>query len=192
MLLTKRQKDILVYLCSQRQYVTIKQLAMKFGVSPRTIRNDFVYVDSFLLCSKIIIDRKSSKGIKINANESEISDLRKSLKLLNSRTLNNYERLSIISLLLLCNSICTFEQLADTCFVSRQTVINTFQQVEDDFKREGIKIHKIQGMGINVSGDELKIRRYFESKLSELTSDEVITNVLLSPLIVLDKTRTFS
>ena len=100
--------------------------------------------------------------------------------------------LFLISLLLLCNSICTFEQLADTCFVSRQTVINTFQQVEDDFKREGIKIHKIQGMGINVSGDELKIRRYFESKLSELTSDEVITNVLLSPLIVLDKTRTFS
>jgi mannitol operon transcriptional antiterminator len=190
MVLTKRQKDILIYLCSQRQYVTIKQLAVRFCVSPRTIRNDFDYIDSFLSCLKIMVDRKSSKGIKINANELEISDLRWKLNLLDSRTLDNYERLSIISLLLLCNTACTFEQLADACFVSRQTVISTFQEVEDDFKREDIEIQKIQGVGIRVSGEELRIRRYFENKLSELISDEVIMNVVTknSKLMEFDKT----
>ena len=190
MVLTKRQKDILIYLCSQRQYVTIKQLAIKFNVSPRTIQNDFAFIDSFLSCSKIIIDRKSSKGIKINANESEISNLKKELKSINYRTLDNYERLSIISLLLLCKSINTFEQLANACCVSRQTVIAAFQQIEEDFKREGIGIHKIQGKGIKVSGDELRIRRYFENILSGLISDEVIMSVVMenSKLMEFDKT----
>ncbi|MDF2675183.1 MAG: hypothetical protein K0R09_3455 [Clostridiales bacterium] len=190
MILTKRQKDILIYLCSQRQYVTIKQLAMKFNVSSRTIQNDFAFIDSFLLCSKIIVDRKSNKGIKINANESELSNLYKKLNSINSRTLDNYERLSIISLLLLCNSINTFEMLANACCVSRQTVIAAFQQIEEEFRREDIKIYKIQGKGIVVTGDELRIRRYFESKLSGLVSNEVIMNVVMknSKLIEFDKT----
>lgn len=186
MVLTKRQKDILIYLCLQRQYVTIKQLAMKFSVSPRTIRNDFDYIDSFLSVSSIIIDRKPSKGIKVNANEFEISKLQKQLKSLNSRTLDKYERLSIISLLLLCNDTITFKQLADACCVSKQTAINTFEQVENDFAIEKIQIHRIQGMGIKISGDELKIRRYFEKQLSELISDETITNVIIKESKLID------
>lgn len=192
MVLTKRQKDILVYLCYQRQYVTITQLAMKFNVSPRTIRNDFACIDSFLAHSKIIVDKKSGKGIKVNANESEIFDLHKKLKLLDSRTLSSYERLSIISLLLLCNVTCTFEQLADACMVSRQTVISTFEQIEEDFKKEEIQIHKIQGIGIKVSGAELKIRRYFENKLSEIISDEVIMNVIMKNSRLMEFNKTAS
>lgn len=90
MVLTKRQNDILIYLCSQRQYVTIKQLAVKFSVSPRTIQNDLAFIDSFLSDSKIIIDRKTSRGIKLSADESEIYNLRKELNSLSFRTLDNY------------------------------------------------------------------------------------------------------
>lgn len=188
-MLTKRQKDILIHLCSQRQFVTTNQLAMKFNISSRTIRNDFVFIDTFLLNSKITVDRKSSKGIKINASEFEISKLHKQLKSLNSRTLDNYERITIISLLLLCNYKITFAHLADTCYVSKQTVINSFQQVEDNFIREGIEINKIQGTGIRISGDELNIRKYFEKQLSELISDETIMSVVLknSQLMKFDK-----
>jgi mannitol operon transcriptional antiterminator len=190
MMLTKRQKDILIYLCSQRQYVTIKQLAMKFSVSARTIQNDFAFIDSFLSGSKIIVDRKSSKGIKLNTNEAEISTLHREINSLNFRTLDNYERSSIISLLLLCNPLNIFDRLANACCVSRQTVISTFQQVEEEFTREGIEIQKIQGKGIKVSGDELSIRKYFENKLSALISDEVIMNIVIqnSKLVKFDKT----
>lgn len=190
MVLTKRQKDILIYLCSQRQYVTIKQLAMKFNVSPRTIQNDLDIIDFFLACSRIIVDRKSGKGIKINADESEISGLRSKLKSINYRALGNYERLSIISLLLLCNPISTFEQLSDGCKVSRQTIIATFRQVEEDFKKEGIEVQKIKGIGIKISGDEHKIRKYFENKLSELVSDEIIISVVMKNTKLTDFERT--
>lgn len=190
MVLTKRQRDILIYLCSQREYITIKQLAMKFNVSNRTIQNDLALIDSFLSNSKIIIDRKSSKGIKVNADESEISNLRQELKSLKYRTLDNHERLSIISLLLLCNTTNTFEQMSNACCVSRQTVIDSFEQVEDNFTKEGIEIWRIKGTGIKVSGDELQIRKYFESKLSELISDEVIMSAVIknSKLMEFDKT----
>ena len=189
MVLTKRQKDILIYLCSKRGYITIKQLAMKFNVSNRTIQNDLAFIDSFLSNSKVIIDRKSSKGIKVIASESEISNLRQKLKSLKYRTLDNYERLSIISLLLLCNPINTFEQLSNACGVSRQTIINSFQQVEDNFIKGGIEIHKIRGTGIKITGDEIRVRKYFESKLSESIQDEVILNVVVrnSKLMEFDK-----
>ena len=189
MMLTKRQKDILIYLCSKREYITIKQLAMKFNVSNRTIQNDLAFTDSFLSNSKVIIDRKSNKGIKVIANESEIFNLCQELKSLKYRTLDNYERLSIISLLLLCNPINTFEQLSNACGVSRQTIINSFQQVEDNFIKEGIKIHKIRGTGIKITGDEIRIRKYFESKLSESIQDEVILSVVVrnSKLMEFDK-----
>ena len=189
MVLTKRQKDILIYLCSKRGYITIKQLAMKFNVSNRTIQNDLAFIDSFLSNSKVIIDRKSSKGIKVIANEPEISNLRQKLKSLKYRALDNYERLSIISLLLLCNPINTFEQLSSACDVSRQTIINSFQQIEDNFIKEGIEIHKIKGIGIKITGDEIRIRKYFESKLSESIQDEVILSVVVrnSKLMEFDK-----
>lgn len=63
-------------------------------------------------------------------------------------------------------------------------------QVEEVFRREGIEIHKIQGKGIKVSGDEYRIRKYFENKLSSLISDEVIMNVVIgnSKLMEFDKT----
>lgn len=190
MILTKRQNDILIYLCSQRQYVTIKQLAVKFCVSPRTIQNDLTFIDSFLSDSKIIIDRKTSKGIKISADELEISNLRRELNSLSFRTLDNSERSSIISLLLLCNNINTFDKLANACCVSRQTIVSAFKQVEEEFAGEGIEIYKIQGKGITVSGDENRIRKYFENKLFSLISDEVIMNVVMenSKLIKFDKT----
>lgn len=190
MVLTKRQKDILIHLCTQREYVTIKQLAIKFNVSYRTMQNDLTFIDSFLSNSKVIIDKKSGKGIKINADESEISNLRKELKSLKYRTLGKDERLSIISLLLLCNPTNTFEQLSGACYVSRQTVITAFQQVEDNFTREGIGIQKIKGKGLKVSGNELRIRKYFENKLSELISDEVIMSTVIknSRLMEFEKT----
>lgn len=190
MVLTKRQRDILIYLCYQREYITIKRLSVKFNVSPRTIQNDLAVIDSFLSSSKIIVDRKSSKGIKINADESEISELRNKLKSLSYRALDNHERLSIIELLLLCNPINTFEQLSNACCVSRQTVITAFQQIEDDLKREGIEIDKIKGMGIRVSGDELNIRRCFENKLSELVSDEVVISVVMKNTKLMDFDKT--
>ena len=190
MVLTKRQGDILIYLCSQREYITINQLALKFNVSPRTIQNDLSFIDSFLSDSKVIIDRKSSKGIKINADESEISDLRKKLKSLNYRTLNRDERSSIIELLLLCNPVNTFDHLADACRVSRQTVITSFQEIENEFGKEGIGIKKTKGIGLKVSGNELKIRRCFEKRVSKLVSDEIIMNVVMenTRLMEFDKT----
>ncbi|WP_161567306.1 BglG family transcription antiterminator [Acidilutibacter cellobiosedens] len=190
MILTKRQGDILIYLCSQRDYITINQLALKFNVSPRTIQNDLGFIDSFLSGSKVIVDRKSSKGIKINAGESEISYLRKKLKSLNYRTLNSDERSSIIELLLLCNPVNTFDQLSHACRVSRQTIITSFQKIEDKFKKEEIEIQKTKGMGIKLSGNELKIRKCFENRLSELVSNEIIMNIVIenTRLMEFDKT----
>lgn len=118
MVLTKRQNDILFFLCGQREYVTIKQLALRFDVSGRTIQNDLAFIGSFLSGSKAVIDKKSGKGIRINVDEPEIYNLRRELDSLNNRALSNDERMSLIALLLLCNPVNTFESLSDACYVS--------------------------------------------------------------------------
>lgn len=46
--LTKRQKDISLYLLKQNDYLTGRQLAEHFSVSIRTIRNDLDQIEAYL------------------------------------------------------------------------------------------------------------------------------------------------
>ena len=63
--LTKRQRDILVYLLNAENYVTCGEIANEFQVSNRSARNDVEMITSFMCENNCQIDRRQGVGIRV-------------------------------------------------------------------------------------------------------------------------------
>lgn len=159
--LTKRQRDLILFLLDKETYVTYDKCASYFGVSNRSIRNDFVVIELFLREKNCLLIKKSGVGLKINCSNSLKSNLRQTLHISTEHYLNKDERLNMILLMLMVQDINTFQQLADHCRVSKQTIINCFEDVQRLLANDGIFIEKMHGVGLKLKGDELIIRRKF-------------------------------
>ncbi len=167
--LTRRQRDILLYLFEKKECVTINELASKFDVSPRTIRYDIDLIDLFLkqYFSAGLIRRKRSEGLSIKASRQEERFILQKLYGVINYHLERDERLEAIKILLLLEKAKTYENIAEICCVSKQTIINDFPKVEKEFNSRGIKIDKIAGMGLKIEGLEQALRNYFASIINQ-------------------------
>ncbi len=178
-ILSKRQNNILFYLLSLNNKITIEAISKKFDISPRTVRNDLYVLEDFLSGYEVNIVKKPKEGIFIKGDKNNILKLRNDLNLIDYRLLDFEERSKVISLLLLCNEIITFDKLANICLVSKQTIITTFKSVDRLFIENDVEIIKYQGKGIFIKGKEEKIRNLYE-KIIELTCK----NTLIINLVV--------
>lgn len=78
-----------------------------------------------------------------------------------NRVYSKKEREMITVSLLLIYPTITFQKIADTCYVSKQTIINDFLDVKDLLNEAHIHVEKVQGIGMHIQGEENAIRRYF-------------------------------
>ena len=171
---SKRQKEILEYLIKQTDYVTILNIAMKFSISDRTCRNDLSSIGAFLKESGLSLSRKTGKGVFLNCTPEEKRKLSKLLKTANTRFYNKKERENLVIALLLIRETTTFQELAKVCLVSRQTVINQFDSLEQRLRRNTLTIEKIPGRGLHLKGEEKSIRFQFLELLGmELCKEEI-------------------
>ncbi|MCI6271865.1 MAG: PTS sugar transporter subunit IIA [Erysipelotrichaceae bacterium] len=178
LVLTKRQNNILIFLTTLNNSIKIEQLAEKFKVSSRTIRNELHVIDGFLNEYKIKIIRKPSVGIYLEKDKDNFIKLRNDLNLIDYRILDFEERNIVISLLILCNKKITFDKLANICLISKQTVINSFKSIEKYFLDYGVNIIKSQGKGITVYSNQESILNLFENILETTYKNELIMNLL--------------
>lgn len=159
--LTKRQKDMLKFLCHQEDFVTFESLSKTFSVSKRSVQNDINQVDAFLKEKNFELIRKAGTGICIKGDDTRKYALSKELENMQIRNFSKSERHALIKTTLLCRPLCTFQDLADICLVSKQTVINSFLDIVADFQNENIKVNKMQGFGLQLQGEEIDLRRTF-------------------------------
>lgn len=159
--LTKRQRDLLLYLLKNERYTTYNQCAETFGVSNRSIRNDMQGIEAFLEENACHLIKKSGVGVRIQCEESKRSDLKREMSSKKTQTFNRKERQEIAILVLLLKDTCTFQEIADICYVSKQTMINCFDDIQKGLEEEGIVLERVQGVGLRLLGDEISIRRKF-------------------------------
>ena len=178
--LTKRQKEILDLLSIQNDYITFNLLAKKLSVSNRTIRNDMKQIEFFLMEKGIELVKKAGVGILLSCDESEKSAVRRDVDRLYKRSFSKMERNSLIKIYLCLHTTSTFQDLADICFVCRQTIINSFDAIVADVGILNVKVEKIQGVGLQLSGSEIDIRRMFMQTLNDNPCpneiDELLSN----------------
>lgn len=171
---SKRQKEIVEYLIKQTDYVTICDIAMKFSISDRTCRNDLSSIGTFLKESGLSLSRKTGKGVFLNCTPEEKRKISELLKTADTRFYNRRERENLVIALLLISETTTFQELAEVCLVSKQTVINQFDSLEQRLRRNTLAIEKVPGRGLHLKGEEKSIRFQFLELLGmELCKEEI-------------------
>ncbi|WP_455649356.1 BglG family transcription antiterminator [Enterocloster citroniae] len=151
--MNRRSVDILQSLMGNR--ILINELAEKYGVSVRTIRNDINTINLFLEKNSFaIIDMDRYGFCSCSVELSKMKDLLKQNDFYNYK-LSKEERRSMISMILvLAPSFVTLGAVADKLCVSRATVVNDMEDVKRHLEKYKITVISHPNKGFQVKGPE--------------------------------------
>ena len=176
----KRQRDILVYLLNAENYVTCGEIANEFQVSNRSARNDVEMITSFMCENNCQIDRRQGVGIRVFCSEADSERIKKIISTFHAKVFNKEERNHLITAMLLLNDTVTFQELADVCGVSKQTIINHFNDIIESLLHDNLSVEKTQGVGLKLIGEERCIRRKFNQMLIIEEECQLCTEIFLT------------
>lgn len=176
--LTNRQVSELKWLCRQDEPVLIGDVAYRFHVSVRSVRNDLSQLEQFAHIHNVTLERKRGKGIVLVGTPSSMQSLLRTLETYGRRILDPEERLSVMTASLLLRDSATFQLLANDCGVSRQTAIRDFSEVKAVLKNECISVVRCQGKGLALEADELNIRHAFVQLLADNPCPDCISDLV--------------
>lgn len=187
-ILTKRQEELLRFLLSIDTIVSGKELAEKFSVTSRTIRNDVADLANILsIDSGIKILSIRGKGYKIEIEDSSklnsFLDYFKNSE--NKFPVEPEERANyLLNRLLLSSEYLKLDDLAEELYISRSTVQNDLLNVKVLLENRGMSLLAKQNRGFIIEGEEKK-RRYAisENVISHLSDQNInIINDLILPV----------
>ena len=173
----KRTQEILLEIIKNDD-TTISNLAEKFNVSQRTIRNDLNSINDFL-----IINELSPISLINNGRIEKKDDIKVAYELISDKDLYTYklskeERKIMISILLIESSeYITLSKIADTLYVSRATIINDLNNVKEYLKSGNLTVLSHANKGLRVEGFESDKRNFL---LKAILSDKDYKNLIYS------------
>lgn len=177
--LTKRQRDIVLFLLNAENYVTYREIANEFQVSNRSVRNDVEMITSFMCENNCQIDKRQGVGIRVFCSEADGKRIRKIISTIHAKVFNKEERKHLIIMMLLLHDTVTFQELAAVCDVSKQTIINHFDDITESLLYDDLKVEKTQGVGLKLVGNEKCIRRKFNQMLIIEEDCQLCTEIFL-------------
>jgi mannitol operon transcriptional antiterminator len=179
---TDRCFGIIIYLLKQNKKLTVKQIADNFNVSERTIRYDLDLIDSYLKENNVNLIRKSKLGVWIEDVTGAKEKLRDNLDLSKSyknQIFSNDERKKIILYLLFkSNEPINIRDISEKTNVSRTTVINDINNVEEWLSEKGISLIRKPNYGIEISCSEISWRRAVSDYFCENFDKSSMLNLL--------------
>ncbi len=184
--LTQRQKNIIRYLLKSEDFVKIKAIASNFEVSERTIRYDLDVVEQYIKSIGEVLIRKPRLGIKIEHSSKIKYSLNNILQDFSNRVFSKEERVYLIIMYLLIEGTpLTLEKLSNLLYVSKNTIISDFNEVEHELLNQGLAIEK-NHFGFAVVGEEELIRDRFYSLYMYGVKKSIINRYIVEDLIDLE------
>ncbi len=181
-LLREREKKLFSVLVKREKPLTIKQLAEQFLVSSRTIRNDLEKLKKSLGTKEgIKVVTKPGVGVWLEVNAEYKQNLQNHLS-----GVSNFadpfspesRRKFILKRLLEAEDRCTMQELADELYVSRTTIYNDLEEVEDRLKSYGLSLTRRKSYGIKIEGSEKKQRKAIADLLAEYKDEQELREIL--------------
>lgn len=163
-MLSARGRSILKKLLSADTPVTGNYLATINNVSARTIREDIKQLDHMLLENGAEIQSVMGKGYQLKiGNEKQFRKYLQSIakEMSEEDFIPNApeDRVTyVIKRLLLAEDYVKLEELAEALYVSKSTVQNDLKSVKDILSNYDIKLKSRPNHGLEVEGNELKLR----------------------------------
>jgi transcriptional antiterminator/mannitol/fructose-specific phosphotransferase system IIA component (Ntr-type) len=179
----KRSREILKILAAQSKPLTINTIAMRLDVSNRSIRNDLNDLDDFLANKypSIHLHKKPRIGVWLETDEQGKRKLNHLIEE-SSQYVSPFNaedrRFFLIKQLLLAQGSLTMQKLADELFVSRVTVYNDLEDVEEWLSHYDILLRRKQKEGLSIRGNEQQIRNAMADLLDILKTDQDLESIL--------------
>lgn len=168
--MNKRSREILVLLTNLKQNLRISDLAEKFQVSERTIRNDINDINDYL-------GRQNITTIKLGSNGTLLveDDIENAMILDTDNDFYNYRlskeerKVLIAAILIQAPDHITLSNIAELLFVSRATIINDLEGVKKMLKKGNLNVISHSNKGLLLEGKESDKRTFL---LRLLSSDD--------------------
>lgn len=143
--------------------LSVSRLAASFETSERTIRGDLTTVQDVLTRYGLGLSEAAGQGLGVVATAAQ----RKAL--LSSPEMNEMasgQRVPFLAARMLLLGTSTYDQLAELCGTSRQTVIRDFPGVERLLGELDVEVDREKGKGLAVRAAEATIRQAFVKMLN--------------------------
>ncbi|MFC0215089.1 BglG family transcription antiterminator [Paenibacillus chartarius] len=154
-----RQRQILELLLRRRDEMTAGEIAEDIRVSVRTVHRELAELETLLAASGVTLQKKSGRGIQLQAEEPELEALR---ELLASGETSNYSsaerKVLIVCALLKEPEPVKLFALAHDLGVTVATVSHDLDELESWIERSSLKLVRRRGYGIEITGPESRMR----------------------------------
>lgn len=161
-MITARAIRLLELLLKMRHAVTIKELAEKFAISNRTVRNDLDDIDHFLKRNNLQpLIRKSNCGIMFVFEQKDRKKAETEIKIILEQDiiLSNSDRIILIAnYFITSGGYVKLDDLAKLLKVSKNTVVNDINKIREYLEPKGIILKANNKFGLILSGEELRLR----------------------------------
>ncbi|MCC0639754.1 MULTISPECIES: BglG family transcription antiterminator [unclassified Clostridioides] len=160
--MNKRLLDIAELLLNNSDYITVNTIAKELNVSNKTIRNDLVILDEWLLEFNLSLDKKTGSGVIILGNEDiklkvirDINDKSNGIYAYSPEDRKRY----ILSKLFIKNSKFRIRDICNELHVSRATVHKDLVVIQNFLQNFKVTLVRKTNNGVYLEGKEKDIRK---------------------------------
>ena len=156
------RKDIILRaLIENRDFISSDSLAQLIGVTSRTIRNDIKQLHTELMAQRIELLSIPGQGTKLNDadhNKALVYYQQKKMESALVPILPDDRQLHILGKEIFAGGPLTYECLADELFVSRSTIENDLNELENWLSLYDMQLTKKPFYGVQLEGEESALR----------------------------------
>ncbi len=167
--LTPRLKQILLIMLQEEEALPVKELALRIGVSKRTVQRELEYIGSSLKPYSLIFETKTGKGVWLSGEEADKRRLLEELQEADSYDVSNRQerRKRLILEILKEKGLKKLFYYSSQFQVSEATVSTDLEAVEGWLRSHQLVVTRKPGSGIEVSGTEKNYRRAIRAFIEE-------------------------
>ena len=148
---------------NNRTPITSKTWALYMGVSERSVKTYIKEVSDFCEDQGMVLERKPGIGFLADFTDEQIqqiSELKRNKKIVMSKK----QRMSYIMYILLSGwDTYTLSLFSEELNVSKKMIGDDINSISKELKKYGIKINRVAGHGVFITGDEFSIRKAMRS-----------------------------
>ncbi len=178
--LSKRQKEMTCFIAEGKDFITVKKLAGKYGVSERSIHYDLSQIGHYLSDRDAVLIRSRQNGVSLRTGRISAAELISEIMRDDPGrdVFSKDERYIYITgcLLLSESGRVRSDDIAGALWISKPTVIADLKAVKERLSERGISLKSKKGSGYWVEGNEIVLRESIHNYLKDFFQSKRISN----------------
>lgn len=173
---TPRQVQILLLLLKSSRMISTEELSNNLQISKRTVFRELKGMNRELEKYGLYLDSQSKKGLVISGEEERKKELLNTLEKSQSFDPRNKKerQKKLIGLLIASRDVQKTYYYANLLQVSESTISNDLEDLQNWFKKLGIRLVKRTGYGIQLEYQEKDFRRMILAYAQEFPEEEIL------------------